>query len=281
MPKVAAVVLLYSPPEEVLSHVESYREGIDHLYVVDNTENRSFPAYIRNELLSFPYTSLIHGSGNIGVAKALNLALAHARKDGYEWLLTMDQDSCFDEKEWLQYMEHFEKLRDPAVALVSPLHNPKFLKKSSTDPYVKKEMVLSSGNLVNVGYALKTGGYNEALFIDEVDHAFCFELRRHGYNVLEDRTVFLNHMLGRSFGKYGNIKLYPPIRLYYMLRNYLYLEERYRAGYPDFFRRRKYYLLKFFMKQLLFGKERRESIKMLKRGYTDHKNSVYGKYHEK
>ncbi len=277
MPNIAAVVLLFYPPEEVLQYIETYRKEVSHLYLVDNTDNSHASASLKDTVCTFPNVSLLQNAENIGVAKALNLALSHAEKDGFTWLLTMDQDSYFDQKEWSVYLEHFEKLDRDNVALVSPLHNPKFVNKMLKNPHVKQETVLSSGNLVKVQCALDVGGYDEKLFIDEVDHAFCFELLNKGYDIVQDQTVFLQHTLGTAFGKHGNIKLYAPFRLYYMLRNYLYIKKKYAVKFPLFFKKRGKYLVLFFMKQLLFSKDRVENIRMMKQGSRDYQNEIYGK----
>ena len=280
VPKIAAVVLLFHPSEEVLSHIESYREHVDRLYVIDNTDEADLSASMREKLLTLPHVTLIHQYENIGVAKALNLALNAAEKEGFTWLLTMDQDSWFDAKVLADYLAHFIVCeKDASLGLFSPLHNAKFVDHSLKIPCTKVETVLSSGNLVSVKAALEAGGYDEALFIDEVDHAFCFSLQKHGYAVYMDHTVYVNHMLGTPFGTYGNIKLYASERLYYMLRNYLYLKENYADSFPEFFHKRDRYLVTFFMKQLLFGKERIKNISMLKKGYSDYKRGIYGKYH--
>jgi len=280
MPKIAAVVLLFNPSEEVYANIESYRKNVDRLYVVDNTEEKALSHSLKNHLLDFPNVTLIHENENIGIAQALNLALKYAKKEGYLWLLTMDQDSSFSETEWSAYLSHFKTclvLSD--IGLLSPLHNPKFVNTSLHTTCMKVEAVLTSGNLVSVQAALEVAGYDERLFIDEVDHAFCFALQEKGYAVYVDRTVYLNHRLGTAFGTVGNIKLYAPERLYYMLRNYLYLRAHYGEAFPDFFKTRGAYLIKFFMKQLLFGKERIQNIHMLKQGYDDYRHKRFGKYH--
>ncbi|AKF24217.1 hypothetical protein YH65_01495 [Sulfurovum lithotrophicum] len=282
MPKIAAVVLLFYPSEEVLSHIETYCHEVMHLYLVDNTEEHALSVFLKEKLLSFPNVSVIHQYENIGIAKAFNLALKHAKKDGYDWLLTMDQDSYFGKKEWSDYLAHFVSLRQYGkVGVIAPMHNRKFVEHSVETLYVKQEAVLSSGNLLHVEHALNAGAFDEALFIDEVDHAFCFELQRHGYDILRDQTVYLNHELGTPLGTHGNIRLYPAQRLYYMLRNYLYIQKKYTDDFPDFIQNRGRYLMKFFMKQLLFGNERILSIRMLWQGYMDHRHSIYGKYHGK
>jgi len=281
MPKIAAVVLLFYPSEGVLSHIESYRKQVECLYVVDNTDKEDLSVSIKETLLALPNVSLIHQYENIGVAKALNLALHTAKKEGYDWLLTMDQDSWFNINELSNYLVHFSVCeKDVTMGLFSPLHNPKFVNRTLDTLCSKEETVLSSGNLVSVKAALEAGGYDEALFIDEVDHAFCFALKQQGYAVYVDHSVYMNHMLGTAFGRYGNIKLYPSERLYYMLRNYLYCKEKYAPNFPVFFKKRKGYLVRFFLKQLLFGKERVKQLSMMKKGYEDHKNRIYGKYRE-
>ncbi len=280
MPKIAAVVLLFNPSEEVYANIESYRKEVETLYVVDNTEDKMISRSLRERILALPNVRLIHQHENIGIAKALNMALYHAEKEGCKWLLTMDQDSSFSETEWSAYLSHFKTclvLSD--IGLLSPLHNPKFVNTSLHTPCMKQEAVLTSGNLVSVQAALEVAGYDERLFIDEVDHAFCFALQQKGYAVYVDRTVYLNHRLGTAFGTVGNIKLYAPERLYYMLRNYLYLRAQYAEVFPDFFKTRGAYLIKFFMKQLLFGQERIQNIHMLKQGYDDYRHKRYGRYH--
>ena len=274
------MVLLFNPQEEVLANIESYRKEVERLYVVDNTEDVTISRSITEQLLALPNVRLIHQHENIGIAKALNLALQYAEKEGCAWLLTMDQDSSFSSLQWSTYLSHFKTCTAPSdAALLSPLHNAKFVDSTQKTPCVKVEAVLTSGNLVSVKAALDAGGYDERLFIDEVDHAFCFALQQKGYAVYVDRTVYLNHRLGTAFGRVGNIKLYAPERLYYMLRNYLYLRAQYAEAFPDFFKTRGAYLLTFFMKQLLFGKERIRNMSMLKQGYDDYKDKRYGKYH--
>ena len=109
--------------------------------------------------------------------------------------MTMDQDSFFSQENLERYLHYFNSLNKQEISLVSPLHNSKFVNTSLDNPHVKCEAVLSSGNLVNVDMALNAGGYDERFFIDEVDHAFCFALQRHGYVIVQDQSVYLNHML--------------------------------------------------------------------------------------
>lgn len=279
MPKVAAVVLLYHPTKEILLNLNTYKHHVDHLYIIDNSEENQVNLSHYDTLAYSKHLTLLHNQENIGISKALNYALMEAKKTGFEWLLTMDQDSFFEEDNMIEYLSHFQKSNRKNVGIIAPLHNPKFVKCKMHDFYSEEEVVMTSGNLVNIMYALEIGGYNEELFIDEVDHEFCFKLHKYGYRVLQDQTVYLHHSLGRPHKDFNHINLYPPQRLYYMLRNYFYLKKEYRNEYPNFFRQRDFYLLKFFAKQLIFANDRIASIRMMYRGYLDYKNNIVGKYH--
>jgi rhamnosyltransferase len=45
-------------------------------------------------------------------------------------------------------------------------------------------MVMTSGCLTNLAIWDESGGFSDELFIDEVDHDYCLNVRRHGYRVV-------------------------------------------------------------------------------------------------
>src|SRR4051812_24739580 len=92
--KLAGTIILYYPEEKVLENVQSYLEQIEKLYVVDNTESNQ-SGLIEN-ILQLPKITYLHDEMNKGIAARLNQVCDLAIEDGYEWLLTMDQDSSFE-----------------------------------------------------------------------------------------------------------------------------------------------------------------------------------------
>ena len=134
---------------------------------------------------------------------------------------------------------------------------------------------MTSGNILNVEKALSINGFDENLFIDEVDHEFCFRTTENRYTILQDYRIAINHTLGIKTKK--GITLYAPIRLYYMIRNYLYLKNKYYKVHRDFFEKRERYLLKFYIKQFIFSKERFKAIKMTYLGISDYKRNKFGR----
>src|SRR4051812_48011138 len=90
--KIAAVVILYQPSADAISNIESYYDSVDKIFVFDNTESGSG---IQESLMSLSKIKLFHDSINAGIPKRLNQASRRAIEEGFEWLLTMDQDTSF------------------------------------------------------------------------------------------------------------------------------------------------------------------------------------------
>lgn len=278
MNKLAAVVILYPPDESAYMNIQTYLPFIDKLYIVDNSETVNI---INEKFYQLPKSHILHTRENIGIAKALNLALAQAHHDNYSWLMTMDQDSSFLTSQITQYIKDFQSINIKNIAIISPLHNPKFLLNGNYQNNFSQELyVMTSANIVNVKRLLKVGGYDENLFIDEVDHELGFRLNKYGYHIIQHNGVFVTHHLGVRYKEKSNIKVYPPIRLYYMIRNYLYLKKRYYDEYMGFFKVRDKYLVRFILLQLFFNGKFFKSIEMIVKGILDYRKNKMGKKYE-
>lgn len=270
----AAVVVLYHPEECVFENVSTYINHVNTLYVIDNSTSEHS---LLNRLTAFNNVEILHSGSNLGVAKGLNIALEKASSEQMSWLMTFDQDTSYKANDIDIFIQSFNTLKNDKIAMVSPLHNHELIINNTEEPFVDKVYVMTSANIVNVSIAQKVGGYDEKLFIDEVDHEFCFRLKDNGYAILENTTIAVNHTLGTRYKDNSKIKLYDPIRLYYMMRNYLYLKEKYHSKQTLFFKKRDKYLLKFFANQILYGKQRFQNLKMIFKGIRDYKNHKYGK----
>jgi len=239
----AAVVLLYQPTPDSFETIATYADAVKTLYVIDNSPE---PSAMLSDLRALTQTRVLSSGRNMGIAAAYNLAFHHARRDGHHWLMTMDQDSSFDAGERREMVDHFHRYRTGNLGIYTPLHNQKLL---SSLPPQSKVSVMSSANIVNIEAALCIGGFDEKLFIDEVDHDFCFRMKLAGYLILEDQEVSVHHKLGKRDPLTNKI-YYSSGRLYYMARNYLYVAQKHKKYYPDFFKERSIYLVKFFFGQI-------------------------------
>jgi len=270
---IAAVVVLYEPTPIVKYNISSYIEDIECLYIIDNSHQFNDILFE----LSNHKIKILHQGYNIGISKALNLALKEAKKDKFKWLLTFDQDTYFEKKIYCKkFLLGLDKLNYSNIAIVSPLHNKNLLNQNTTI-YKNVDFVMTSANAVNVDIAHKVNGFDENLFIDEVDHEFCLKVRLHGYDILIHNYIFVKHSLGVPHKFFSKIKIYPKIRLYYMSRNYLYLRSKYRKYNVQFFKQRDKYLIKFFIKQIIFGYNKLANIRYIVKGINDYYNFKFGK----
>ena len=270
LPKITAVVILYYPSSDIIHNIQSYIKPLHTLYIVCNSP---ISPTLYKQLLAIDKINIIHHSQNIGIAKALNLALQKASQDNQQWLLTLDQDSSFKDNDFTLFLSSFQNHKNQKnLAIFTPIHNKKFIKNRTKNT----SFVMTSGNIVNVAIALKIGGYDEKLFIDEVDHEFCFRLQKHHYIILQNHSIALKHHLGEIHTKGSKkVVLYPSIRLYFMTRNYLYLKHNYQNAQPLFFKQRDKYLFIFFLKQIYYGKKKLQNIKMIAKGLYHYKKNIY------
>jgi len=269
---ISAITVLFKPSPEVYKNIQTYLDKVTCLYVVDNSPTLSGTV---ERLLKEKKVKLLSSPINIGIAEAYNLGLSRARKDGCHWLVTMDQDSFFEPQQIEHFFEDFSQAPKEHLGIYAPLHNPKFLSQEE-DKYVP--IVMSSASIVNVDIALDMGGFDRALFIDEVDHEFCMRIQQKDFVILQNSRVFVNHSLGKK-GEKG-IKKYSATRLYYMTRNHFYIKNRYQHLYPDYFEKRIPYMRSFLIGQVLHHKYKLHRTAMIFSGIKDYYLKRMGKRYE-
>ncbi len=281
-PDIAAIVVLYNPDNEVLSNINSYIDQVDKLYAVDNSDNLNSVLVERIKLNN--RIEYISNHGNVGIAAALNVGVKKAIAEGYEYLLTMDQDS---EASPLMVSKLLECFRiDSAIALVAPLlfHPEGRRIIHHTDNFCEQVFTAwTSGNLINLKIYGKTGGFKEELFIDYVDHEFCLRINKMGYMVYVCNKAKLKHNLGKI--KEVNLffrKVYPTnhsaLRLYYRTRNRFYVKKVFKNDFPEFFKQDTKDFWRTFLKVILFESERLKKIRYCLKGFNDYKKNIFGKY---
>ena len=230
MIKIAATVILYNPNRDVISNIYTYLEQVGKLFIIDNSETIS--QFIKDEFIKNQKVFYTANNRNIGIASALNLALKFAEQDGYEYLLTMDQDSYFDNQVVEKMLNRIYE--DEGIAIISARHQYPLGKKAAkvNDDAIDNLVVMTSGNIVRVNVLRGAGGYMDKLFIDYVDHEICLRLNKLGYKIKLENDCKVIHLLGNVIEKqFLWKKVYPtnhsPIRLYYQTRNRFYVYKNY------------------------------------------------------
>lgn len=212
------VVTLYNPDrEQAIRNIGSYAPDLDGLIVWDNSPiNHS--EWFNNPFYDYQWTG-----ENRCIAPAINYALGFARKNGYNVLLLMDQDSQWTH--FASYRQDIEsRMEKGEICVFTP-----FVEGcddfSITEEVQEKRLFINSGSVIPIQILQAIGGIDEQAFpLDAIDHDIAFSIREHGY-----RAVCLtSHRLVHSLGypqRMGPFHLFTPnynrFRTYHMTRSHI------------------------------------------------------------
>jgi rhamnosyltransferase len=230
---VVGVVVTYNPGPYLAAHLAQLREQMEHVVVVDNgSSNLDLvrAACMRSKC------RLIPNERNLGIAAALNQGAREALALNAAWLAMFDQDSLLPAgaiKDMLAVSgEHPERDRIGIVSMThrdrgtgNAYHAPSDVLAES-DTWRILRSTITSGSLVRCAVIRALGAFEEALFIDFVDHEYCLRIRRHGWLVIEARRTVMTHSIGASrvhrvLGRPVVLTHHNPVRRYYITRNQL------------------------------------------------------------
>jgi rhamnosyltransferase len=280
--QIAGIVILYHPGSEVIENINSYLQQVDKLYVADNTENEL--SEMAAELSKNNKVKIIQDGTNEGIAKRLNLAANLAIAEGFDWLLTMDQDSRFGKDNinfYLQCIQSYDQKADVAMFGIEYEKEPLTTNCNNTEVL----QLITSGSIINLQLFKNVGGFDEALFIDDVDTDYCYNSITKGYKIIKFTNIFLNHSLGKV-SNHTSLKtftassrtLHSPVRLYYMVRNYLYMNRKYASSiFSKEKRRRKRDLLHRIKNNFLYGKNKLTLLHFVALAWLDCNRKRMGK----
>ncbi len=275
----SGVIVTYNPDAQFKLRMQSIQRQVEKLLIVDNGSNPLFINELRGYLFNFPNVELLELGENKGIAAALNFGLARLKDYGYCWSFTFDHDSLAPALFCDSMIQSAKSNQE--VALVSPAYINKRtgtdlspqakIKGSSSDEILT---TITSGNLVSLAKWEKVGGFDEALFVDCVDHDFCLRCQQEGFRLILNKKAVLSHDLGEArihkvLGKTLFITNHSPTRRYYITRNCLYVYTKY------FWFQRAWAIfgIKSLIKQsihvLLFEQDRLEKFRMMLMGSLD------------
>lgn len=227
---IAGSVILYNSDLQVVKNINSYLPQIDHLFIIDNSE------VINNELIkqleSINNITYVCNNDNLGVAYALNQAANMAIGAGYKFLLTMDDDTYFPIIGVQKMLDYINQKGIKQLGILASQSNPRLV-----DSSIKQvQYTITSGSLLNLSAYKECGPFMNELFIDFVDHEYCFRLESYGYNIIEMNSIILDHNLGQrkqlSFLGYKSSVYWTshsPLRIYYKTRNCVFSFRKYKS----------------------------------------------------
>jgi len=274
---VCAGIVSYNPDISGLKkNVESVLEQVGQVFIVDNASSNILE--IKDAFSGLPVI-WVENSENLGMAGGLNQLLLEAESHGFEWVLTLDDDSvCSDEMvaQLLTAAEHYDN-----IAVAAPRAVDIRTKKANTpvdEPFSgfkEINMCITAGSLTNVKTVLEHGGFNEKLFIDHVDHEMCLRLKEFGYKIIKVGSAEIFQEFGaessrrRFLWKVYTQRGYSPIRVYYQTRNSLFMVRKYGSKFDNRPRYLYFYLVFSFIAKFVYEPRRFARLKAFCKGYVD------------
>lgn len=240
--KIAALVILYNYNNQCLENIRTYLEDVDIVFAFDNSTKKN--QELESKLKSMQKIYYIDGHGNQGLSHAINLVAHKAIKMGYQWLITFDQDSTAYNNIIEQMKEFISTSTEISqIGLIGPVIKSDLQKFNEVKYKISyNDWLIQSGALHNLEAYKAVKGYDENLFIDQVDIEYCARLKRKGYKIVK-----LNHAILAHNNQDDNVKVihkkylnyvankYSPTRYYYYVRNNLYCAKKYKNINPKYY----------------------------------------------
>ncbi len=275
--KLLVSIVLYNPTDNFYAnfHTLAKKDFYSKLMIVDNSNN-SNEKLVRNCINNEIDINYLAYNENKGIAKALKDVMDYAKNNKYDYVLTLDQDSIFPFDKYLEIEEILLENLNKNIGIVALNYNNRY-KSDSKYIYIKK--IITSGNFINVKQYEQVDGFDEKLFIDYVDFDLCYQFYKKNIKLILIPSINIEHTIGDPIYKrmlFIKIKSmnHSPIRYYYRYRNELYCYKKSRR-----------FFLKSHIKEhinillmLIYEKNKKEKMKMIKRGKKDAKIKKFGPF---
>lgn len=267
-------IITYNPEINRLTQcIQKATQECQKVVVVDN--GSANVGEIVQLVKKFDNSYIIENESNFGIAKALNQVFCEAAKQNYNWVLTLDQDTVIPDNLLERYSQAISNSPSNLAIICPQIHDDSsgktwpVLNKGERERCVEKCITSASFNNVKIWDAV--GGFDEKLFIDEVDHDYCYRVRKCNGMILLVDDVTINHTIGNSkiytiFGKEIIVRNHSAFRKYYITRNIL-LIDRKQNGKITFLAIRHCVL--FLVKTLIFEDQKKEKVAACFKGFMD------------
>lgn len=228
---ICAGIITYNPTlTDVSTCLEALCNQVERVIIVDNASKNV--KSLQEVVSKYANVTLVKNSQNIGFAKALTQVFKWAKSQGFNWVLTLNDDSVVPSNmisEYKKILENQGSLVNQKNAKNSKIAIVCSLLKNRLDGTIlhskcHEDECITSGSLTSVEAWAKIGGFDEWLEIDGVDFDFSRRLVRAGWKIVECQNVIMEHQIGKA--RSINLIIKHPIvwnhnanRKYYIARN--------------------------------------------------------------
>lgn len=229
--KIFSVVVLYWPDHETIRFIEQLAGyGWSVIAVVNGIEDIQ-----KTKLKALKSITIIENKENLGLARALNQGCERAFSLGAAHVFLLDQDSRPTNELPDQLLIDFISLKRAGrnIAAIGPTlvdvkcdarGIPKTEK--SRSQFLNVDTIATSGSLIPKSAFEMVGNMCEWLFVDGIDHEWCFRAKHRGLEIIKSDQRYMDHNMGDDgitlLGRYRPLHR-SPIRHFYITRNSIFL----------------------------------------------------------
>lgn len=218
MIKLCAIVSSYFPNlDELETNILSFLPWVDHLIIWENTPQEvsktiQLVSKLNNEKIEIKTTGK-----NEYLAKPFNICFQWAKGNGYTHVLTMDQDSSFENGQFPLYLKQIQKERNDSIAVYAP-NAENF---DQTQELIELRGVITSGSVYALNPFFESKMFNEEFLIYMIDAEYCIRARKKGYKILCFTRIKLLHKMGYAQKSKAGLIInnYSAQSTYYIIRN--------------------------------------------------------------
>jgi rhamnosyltransferase len=273
MRNTCAIIVTCNPPHGFRERIDVIRPQVEGAVIIDNgSEAKAFAEVLA--ACDQPGVHLIRNRENLGVATALNQGMRYASQVGYNWALTLDQDTVPDAGilKGLAFAYASCPFRD-AVAIVGSdyLEAGKEIPRQSLESrssisepeesWLEAKIAITAGSLLSLSAYRTVGAFRDDYFIDCVDMEYCLRVRSEGLKVIIATKALMVQKIGQPTvrqipWKVITLSNHGRIRRYYMIRNHIDMAKTYIFKEPSYVLKASWERFKSTITVSLFEKDR-------------------------
>lgn len=223
---ITLIIILYYPTHEQIAQIKELDKI--HCIIVDNTPYSPESKLKQCFGYNVDYISL---NENMGIAYAQNIGIRLAKIRGYEYVIFFDQDSFIDVKLLYDIYNGYLQIKnnDENIGVVGPRiinvtsENARNICEDQDSGFSVVSTLISSGSFIPILNFDIVGLFDDTLFIDYVDHEWCWRCSSYGLKCFKLNDVIMMHPVGKkTISMWGmNFIVSSSFRYYYQYRNYV------------------------------------------------------------
>lgn len=285
---ICSIIVVYNGYDCLRTTVGSIITQVGGIVLIDNNSDEETLNLINDLVHEYSSISVIYNKDNLGIAVAFNQGVNYAKMNGFQFFLTLDQDSTSAPNMVEEMLKVYEEYGNDPLASLCPrviydCRDGAARNEGNTMNWRTRLVAISSGHLVSINLFDCVGEYNEDLFIDSVDFDYCLRIQITKGRLIECESALLYQQLGDTLlfsilGLKYKYSMHSPIRNYYMTRNHIYIMKNYLKVFPIFCIKKQIGMIIEIFKVIIFHPERRETIHFIvlgiKHGFQDYLGKI-------